>query len=98
MAKIYKSEKHAYVCELWGGSTKHPDSIFFFSDFKKVDYLPDKYQVFQWLLECASKLTWPQHAKALAEQALNDWYPRDTEWYAPELEEWNQDHWHPNYR
>ena len=27
MAKLFKSEEHGYVCELWGASTKHPDSI-----------------------------------------------------------------------
>lgn len=63
MAKIYKSTKHKYVCELWGASTKHPDSIFYFDDFKKSDGFEDDLQVFQWLLECASKLTWPMHAK-----------------------------------
>ena len=98
MALIFKSEEHGYVCELWGASTKHPDSIFFFSDFKKVDFLTDKDQVFQWLLECASKLTWPQHAKKLAEQALRDWYPNEGPWFAPELEEWSKDHWYQNCR
>ena len=98
MAKIYKSNEHGYVCELWGASTKHPDSIFYFDDFKKSDVFEDETQVFQWLLECASKLTWPMHAKDLAEQALRDWYPMDKEWKAPELEEWSTEHWHPNYR
>ena len=98
MAKIYKSDEHGYVCELWGASTKHPDSIFYFDDFKKSDIFEDEAQVFQWLLECASKLTWPMHAKDLAEQALRDWYPMSEDWKAPELEEWSTEHWHPNYR
>ena len=25
---VYKNEENDYVCELWGASTKHPDSIF----------------------------------------------------------------------
>ena len=72
MTKIYKSTEHKYVCELWGASTKHPDSIFYFDEFKKSDIFEDETQVFQWLLECASKLTWPMHAKDLTEQALRD--------------------------
>ena len=97
MAKLFKSKEHGYVCELWGASTKHPDSIFYFDEFKKNDLFDDEQQVFQWLLECASKLTWPMHAKELAEQAMNDWYPFEKDWKAPELEEYSHDHWHPNY-
>ena len=93
MAKIFKSEKHGYVCELWAGSTKHPDSVFYFDDFKKSDLFEDEMQVFQWLLEYASKLTWPMHAKALAEQALEEWYP-GKDWKQPELKEWNRNHWY----
>ena len=57
----------------------------------------DEQQVFQWLLECASKLTWPMHAKALAEQAMKDWYSFEKDWKAPDLEEYSHDHWHSNY-
>lgn len=71
--KVYKDEKYGYVCELWGASTKHPDSIFHFSDFRKNEWLGDEVQVFQWLLECASKMTFPFHAKKLAEYALKNW-------------------------
>ena len=60
--------------ELWGASTKHPDSVYWFKDFNKVDFLDEECQVFQWLLECASKLTWPFHAKELAEYALEHYY------------------------
>lgn len=71
--RLYTDEKHGYILELWGASTKHPDSVFYFSDFKKVDFVEDKYQVFQWLLECASKLTFPFHAEQLARYALTHW-------------------------
>ena len=98
MAKIFKSEEHGYVCELWGASTKHPDSVFYFDRFKKSDLFDDEMQVFQWLLECASKLTWPMHAKDLVDQAIADWYPMDKDWKAPELAEYDTNHWHPNYR
>ena len=63
--------------ELWGASTKHPDSVYWFKDFNKVDFLDEECQVFQWLLECASKLTWPFHAKELAEYALEHYYKWD---------------------
>lgn len=72
--KVFKTEEKGYILELWGGSTKHPDSVFYFNDFKKVDFIEDKYQIFQWLLECASKLTFPFHAKQLVEYALKNWY------------------------
>ena len=63
-----------YICELWGASTKHPDSVFKMSNFKMNKYIDKKCQVFQWLLECASKLSWPFHAKELTEYALKHWY------------------------
>ena len=66
--------KKDLTLELWGGSTKHPDSKFYFSEFKKSPYIDEEDQVFQWLLECASKLTWPFHAKELAEYALKNHY------------------------
>lgn len=74
MIKVYKNSENNYVCELWGASTKHPDSIFHMENFEKNKFLDDEQQVFQWLLECASKLTWPFHAKELTEYALKNWY------------------------
>lgn len=72
--KIYSRIKdHETVLELWGASTKHPDSIFYFSEFKKCDYFEPWIQIYQWMLECASKLIWPQHAFDLTEKA-NYWY------------------------
>jgi hypothetical protein len=74
MIKVYPHETFGYVCELWAASTKHPDSTFYFSDFKKVEYFDDEVQVYQWLLECASKLTFPFYAKELADYAAKEWY------------------------
>ena len=75
MIKLYSNlETHDTYLELWGASTKHPDSVFRFSNFKKTELLPDEVQIFQWVLECASKLTWPFHAKELAEFAINNCY------------------------
>lgn len=73
MIKVYKDEKDNYICELWAASTKHPDSRFNMKDFKKVDFIDEEHQVFQWLLECASKLTFPFYAQELAEYALKNW-------------------------
>ena len=58
------------VLELWGASTKHPDSVFRFSNFKKCEFIKEEAQIFQWLLECASKLNFPFHAMELAEFAM----------------------------
>jgi hypothetical protein len=86
MIKVYEcwsimdenGESHKdLTLELWGASTKHPDSKFYFSDFKKTNFIEEKYQVFQWLLECASKLTWPFHAKELVDYAIENWYNWD---------------------
>ena len=73
MIKVYKNNENNYVCELWEASTKHPDSVFHMEDFKTVDFIDKEHQVFQWLLECASKLTFPFHAKELAEYAFKNW-------------------------
>lgn len=82
MIKVYEcwslmdengESKKDLTLELWGGSTKHPDSKFYFSDFKKSPFVDEEHQVFQWLLECASKLTFPMHAKELCEYALQNY-------------------------
>ena len=70
---VYQTEDGDYILELWAASTKHPDVVFHFRDFKKSEFVDEKHQVFQWLLECASKLTFPSHAKDLAEYALSKW-------------------------
>lgn len=36
MIKVYKNSVGNYVCGLWGGSTKHPDSVFHFEDFENL--------------------------------------------------------------
>lgn len=72
--RVFQNSDEDYVLELWGGSTHHPDCRYFFSDFEKSPYVSDKQQIFQWLLECASKLTLPCHAKELTEYALENWY------------------------
>lgn len=58
--------------EVWGASTKHPDSKFYFSDFQKSMWVDTDYQIFQWLLECASKMIFPSTAKDIATFALEN--------------------------
>ena len=64
--KLYRRDDGEIILELWAASTKHPDSMFRFSDFSTVEYLPKPTQLYQWILECASKLTLPMHALDLA--------------------------------
>lgn len=61
--KLYSrlSDKET-VLELWGGSTKHPDSRFFFSKFKLSEFFNPEDQILPWVLECASKMTFPVHS------------------------------------
>lgn len=76
MIKVYKNEADDYVLELWEASTKHPDSIFhmkYDGKFKLNEFMEEKYQVYQWLLLCASELTFPFHAKQLVEYANKNW-------------------------
>lgn len=70
------------VLELWGASTKHPDSTFYFSNFNLSAFFEPEEQTYQWLLECASKLTIPFHAYALvvfANQLFEAEYEEDWE-------------------
>lgn len=69
--KLYsRISDHKTVLELWGASTKHPDSTFYFSNFTLCDWFPSYRQLFQWILECASKLSFPIHARDLVDYAL----------------------------
>lgn len=74
MYKLYsRIDNHDTILELWGASTKHPDSLFRFSDFTLSDWFPSHRQLFQWILECASKLSFPIHARELTDFALEVW-------------------------
>lgn len=61
------------ILELWGASTKHPDSIFYFSNFILCDWIDSKDQIFQFILECASKLSLPIHAYDLTKWAIENY-------------------------
>ena len=41
----------------------------YFSDFNKSEWVAVEHQVFQWLLECASKMRFPFTAKQIADLA-----------------------------
>ena len=62
---------HETVFEIWGASTKHPDSVFYFSNFKLCDWFEPEVQIVPWLLECASKMNWPVHAYCVAKWACD---------------------------
>lgn len=70
MYKLYsRLSDHETVLELWGASTKHPDSMFFFSEFKLCDWFTPQEQIVPWIFECASKLNFPYHAYDLSRWA-----------------------------
>ena len=72
--KLYsRISNHETILELWGASTKHPDSTFKYSNFNKNELLNDNVQIYQWLIECASKLTWWFYTKQLVDFA-NEYY------------------------
>ena len=71
MYKLYsRISDHETILETWGASTKHPDATFYFSDFNKSPYSDEFCQIFPWLLECASRMTWVSHAYSLGEFAF----------------------------
>lgn len=76
--KLYsRLSDHETILELWGGSSKHPDCVYKYSDFLQVNYFPPEEQIFQWILECASHLTFPPHAYRLTKQAIEIYEERE---------------------
>lgn len=68
--KLYsRIPDHETILELWGGSTKHPDSVFYFSNFKLSEWFEPEDQIVPWLFECASILNIPYHSYELAKWA-----------------------------
>ena len=65
---------HETVFEIWGGSTKHPDVTFYFSDFEKSPYADEPSQIFPWLLECASKMVFLHSSWRIANFAMELWH------------------------
>ena len=78
--KVYsRLSDHETILEVWGGSTKHPDCVFKFSDFEipwfwRDDPQTDKSHptfIYQWMIECASKMTWWWSTKKIVDFANN---------------------------
>ena len=61
---------HETVFEVWGASTKHPDVSFSFSNFNKSPLGDDEFQIFAWLLECASKMLFDFSCYRIADFAM----------------------------
>lgn len=69
--KLYsRLEDRETVLECWGASTKHPDSVFYYSDFTKSAWVDETDQICPWLLECGSKMNLPYHSMSLGLFAL----------------------------
>ena len=67
MYKLYSDiETKETILECWGGSTKHPDVVFHFSDFQLSGWVNPEFQTVPWILECASKMNLPYHSYSLA--------------------------------
>ena len=81
--KIYEcydeNNKKDLTLEVWASSTKYPDAKFYFADFNKSEWCAEEHQVFQWLLECASKMRFPFTAKQIADLA----YEKYITWEKP---------------
>ena len=69
---LFDSKEKTWTLEIWSSSTKYPDTKFYFSDFKLIHWVDKEHQVFQWLLECASKMNSPIIAKEIVEYALEN--------------------------
>lgn len=72
---------HETILEVWGGSTKHPDCIFSFKDFKMPECWKNKPDIdqtnpvfiYQWLIQCASDMMWWFSTKEIVDFA-NEFY------------------------
>ena len=76
---IYKTDDDV-VCELWGASTKHADVTYRMNQdienglFVKFPFIDDpSHDIFQWLLNVASRQLWKNTAKEIVEIALAEW-------------------------
>ena len=70
MVLYSRLEDRETVFELWGASTKHPDSMFYFSDFKKSEWYDETRQIVPWLFECASRMSWYFNSISIAQFAM----------------------------
>lgn len=72
MYKLYsRLSDHETILELWGASTKHPDSVFYFSNFNLSEWFEPEDQIIPWIFHCAGELNIPYHSYELAKWACN---------------------------
>ena len=72
MYKLYsRLSDRETILELWGASTKHPDSVFYFSNFDLSEWFEPEAQIISWIYECASELNLPFHSYQLAKWACD---------------------------
>lgn len=64
-----RENKKLYL-ECWGASTKHPDIMFRYEYYTPSEFQGDLDNIFAWLLECASKMTFAMHVDDLVDFAL----------------------------
>ena len=77
---IYKTDDDV-ICEWWGSSTKHADSIYSMNNdiekglFTKCEFADDPdHDIFQWLLLIASRQMWKSAAAEIVDIAFAEWY------------------------
>ena len=60
------------ILESWGASTKHPDSIYYYSDYDNKSELDDSFEFngVQWLAYIASNCLWSFHSISLMKWVL----------------------------
>ena len=76
---VYDDNGKLERLETWGGSTKHPDAVFYYKDFKKSPIVADEYSfwnIYQFIVECASKMTFPPHTYGMVRFA-NDYLTKE---------------------
>ena len=61
-----------YKLEIWGASTKHPDTIHLYSEkgFIKSEYIPRSKQVYNFILQVAANSELPMYAAKIARFGL----------------------------
>ncbi|MBO7733625.1 MAG: hypothetical protein J6S67_13765 [Methanobrevibacter sp.] len=69
---VRDENENIIALECWGSSSKHPDSKFYLKDFNKSPLVDDEqniFNIYQWLIECASKMSFPPHTWSLVKFA-----------------------------
>ena len=70
---FYRSKFNGDISRWDVSNVKDMSYMFYFSDFNLSEWVDKEYQVFQWLLECASKMRFPSTAKKIADLAYKEY-------------------------